>query len=181
MRPSRIPISAKRSPWPRSLARRIAISNACAISDRKLEYCRGYFEYIWSKARVCINLAGRPLPTDSGAWESNPAFLTRPGDAGDLPMISTLRPKNRLPKPAVRDHSYGRSGASGAPKESAMPSPLGAARVSASLPVIDISGLSSNRAIERQKVGAQLRAACLDKGFFYISNHGVPESLIDDV
>ncbi len=62
-----------------------------------------------------------------------------------------------------------------------MPSPLGAARVSASLPVIDISGLSSNRAIERQKVGAQLRAACLDKGFFYISNHGVPESLIDDV
>jgi len=53
--------------------------------------------------------------------------------------------------------------------------------VSASLPVIDISGLSSNRAIERQKVGAQLRAACLDKGFFYISNHGVPESLIDDV
>src|ERR1700722_18363252 len=63
-----------------------------------------------------------------------------------------------------------------------MPSALEAARVSvASLPVIDVSGLSSKNAAERQAVSAQLRAACLDKGFFYISNHGVSEALIDDV
>ena len=63
-----------------------------------------------------------------------------------------------------------------------MPSALEAARVStASLPVIDVSGLSSKNAAERQAAGAQLRAACLDKGFFYISNHGVSETLVDDV
>ena len=63
-----------------------------------------------------------------------------------------------------------------------MPSALEAARVSvASLPVIDVSGLSSKNAAERQAVGAQLRAACLDKGFFYIRNHGVAETLVDDV
>ena len=63
-----------------------------------------------------------------------------------------------------------------------MPSALEAARVSvASLPVIDVSGLSSKNAAERQAVGAQLRAACLDKGFFYIRNHGIAETLVDDV
>ncbi len=63
-----------------------------------------------------------------------------------------------------------------------MPSALEAARVSAaSLPVIDISGLTSSHAADRQEVGAQLRAACVDKGFFYISNHGVSETLVDDV
>jgi isopenicillin N synthase-like dioxygenase len=30
-------------------------------------------------------------------------------------------------------------------------------------------------------VGAQLRAACLDNGFFYIKNHGVSETLVEDV
>ncbi|MGB7097208.1 MAG: 2-oxoglutarate and iron-dependent oxygenase domain-containing protein [Xanthobacteraceae bacterium] len=63
-----------------------------------------------------------------------------------------------------------------------MPSALEAVRVSAaSLPVIDISGLTSSHAADRQEVGAQLRAACVDKGFFYISNHGVSETLVDDV
>jgi len=63
-----------------------------------------------------------------------------------------------------------------------MPSALEAARVSAaSLPVIDISGLSSGSLADRQAVGAQLHAACVDKGFFYICNHGVSESLIGDV
>jgi isopenicillin N synthase-like dioxygenase len=63
-----------------------------------------------------------------------------------------------------------------------MPSALEAARVSAaSLPIIDISGLSSKNAADRQAVGAQLRAACLDKGFFYIKNHGVSDPLIDEV
>ena len=63
-----------------------------------------------------------------------------------------------------------------------MANALEAARVSpASLPVIDISGLSSASAADRRAVGAQLRAACLDKGFFYIKNHGVPEGLVDSV
>jgi isopenicillin N synthase-like dioxygenase len=63
-----------------------------------------------------------------------------------------------------------------------MRSALEAARVSAaSLPVIDISDLSSGSLADRQAVGAALRAACLDKGFFYIKNHGVSESLVDDV
>lgn len=63
-----------------------------------------------------------------------------------------------------------------------MASALEAARVSAaSLPIIDISGLSSNKAADRQAVGRELRAACTDKGFFYIKNHGVSESLIGDV
>lgn len=51
----------------------------------------------------------------------------------------------------------------------------------ASLPVIDISGLSSNRLSDRQAVGARLRAACLKNGFFYISHHGVAEQSVADV
>ena len=59
---------------------------------------------------------------------------------------------------------------------------LEAARVSvATLPIIDISGLSSAAIGDRKAVGAKLRAACLDKGFFYISHHGVPEDLVRDV
>jgi isopenicillin N synthase-like dioxygenase len=50
-----------------------------------------------------------------------------------------------------------------------------------SLPVIDISGLRSSRREDRLAVARQLRAACLDKGFFYISNHGVPPMLAKDI
>lgn len=63
-----------------------------------------------------------------------------------------------------------------------MTSALEAARVSvATLPIIDISGLSSANIADRKAVGAALRAACLDKGFFYIKNHGVSEALVSDV
>jgi isopenicillin N synthase-like dioxygenase len=62
-----------------------------------------------------------------------------------------------------------------------MTATLEAVKVSAaSLPIIDISGLSSANPADRKAVGAKLRAACLDKGFFYISNHGVSENLISD-
>src|SRR5882757_2447000 len=66
--------------------------------------------------------------------------------------------------------------------EAGMTATLEATRVSpGSLPVIDISGLSSPKPEDRKAVGASLRAACLDKGFFYISHHGVAEDLIADV
>src|ERR1700761_2397814 len=61
-----------------------------------------------------------------------------------------------------------------------MRSALDAVHVSNSaLPVIDIGGLSSEFPSDRQAVAEQLRAACLDNGFFYIRNHGVPTALID--
>ncbi len=46
------------------------------------------------------------------------------------------------------------------------------------LPLIDVSGLSSPRRYDREGVAAQIRQASLDKGFFYIANHGVPQSLV---
>ena len=50
-----------------------------------------------------------------------------------------------------------------------------------SLPIIDVSGLSSaNRSI-RQDVASHLRGACLHSGFFYIKGHGVPQGLIEAV
>jgi isopenicillin N synthase-like dioxygenase len=51
----------------------------------------------------------------------------------------------------------------------------------AALPVIDVSGLSSESLADRQAIGQQLRAACPDNGFFYVANHGVPSGLIDAV
>ncbi|MCL6706699.1 isopenicillin N synthase family oxygenase [Pseudomonas sp. R2.Fl] len=61
-------------------------------------------------------------------------------------------------------------------------SPLGARSVgAASLPVIDISGLSSSSPEKRAAVGEALRRTCLDKGFFYCAGHGIPQGLIDAV
>jgi isopenicillin N synthase-like dioxygenase len=63
-----------------------------------------------------------------------------------------------------------------------MSAALEAIRVSPlTLPVIDIGGLWSDQAADRQAVGAKLRDACLDKGFFYIRNHGIPDALVDAV
>ena len=42
------------------------------------------------------------------------------------------------------------------------------------LPVIDITGLRAPDRAARQVVARALRAACLDKGFFYITGHGIP-------
>lgn len=60
------------------------------------------------------------------------------------------------------------------------PSPMQARTVAAaSLPVIDIGGLSSSRLADRQAVARQIRAACIDYGFFYVAGHGVPQGLMD--
>ncbi len=63
-----------------------------------------------------------------------------------------------------------------------MSTELEAAHVShAALPIIDVSGLSSASLKERMAVGVHLRAACLDNGFFYVANHGIPAGLIEAV
>ena len=48
-----------------------------------------------------------------------------------------------------------------------------------SLPIIDISGLRSGDATEIDRVAAELAAAAHEVGFFYISEHGIPEEEFD--
>lgn len=50
-----------------------------------------------------------------------------------------------------------------------------------SLPVVDVTGLSSSDPEKRRAVGQALRQTCLDKGFFYCAGHGIPAGLIDAV
>lgn len=58
---------------------------------------------------------------------------------------------------------------------------LQANRVAAtSLPVVDIGGLGAGSDAEH-RVAEAMRAACLDKGFMYIRNHGIPSDLIASV
>ena len=49
------------------------------------------------------------------------------------------------------------------------------------LPIISAQGLSSSHLLDRLRVAAALREACLDKGFFYVSDHGIPAGLIEAV
>jgi isopenicillin N synthase-like dioxygenase len=51
----------------------------------------------------------------------------------------------------------------------------------AELPIIDVAGLSSSSKLARQEVASQLRSACLNSGFFYIRDHGIPRGLIEAV
>ncbi|MFK7752968.1 MAG: isopenicillin N synthase family dioxygenase [Sedimentitalea sp.] len=51
----------------------------------------------------------------------------------------------------------------------------------AQLPVIDLSGLMSGDADEKAAVARALGDAARTSGFFYITNHGVPQSLIKDL
>ena len=49
------------------------------------------------------------------------------------------------------------------------------------IPVIDIGPLSSANVEDRRGVAAEINAACLRSGFFYIQNHGIPQGLIEAV
>jgi isopenicillin N synthase-like dioxygenase len=49
------------------------------------------------------------------------------------------------------------------------------------LPVIDASGLTSKSLVERTAVAAELGRACREIGFFYVSNHGIPEAMCNAV
>src|SRR5229473_2620601 len=57
-----------------------------------------------------------------------------------------------------------------------------AARISsAALPTIDVAALASAKLADRQAVAERSRQACLHNGFFYISNHGIPDALVAEV
>jgi isopenicillin N synthase-like dioxygenase len=50
-----------------------------------------------------------------------------------------------------------------------------------SLPVVDESGLTSSSISERNAVATEMGRACREIGFFYVSNHGIPEAMCDAV
>jgi isopenicillin N synthase-like dioxygenase len=51
----------------------------------------------------------------------------------------------------------------------------------AGLPIIDVSGLTSDDIADRRAVAAALRAACLRNGFFYAANTGVTRAETDGI
>ncbi len=50
-----------------------------------------------------------------------------------------------------------------------------------SLNIVDLSGLQSRAPDAIGRIAKEIGAACRDVGFFYVSHHGVPQSLIDTV
>lgn len=50
-----------------------------------------------------------------------------------------------------------------------------------SVPLIDISGLRSISAADRKSVADAIDRACREIGFFYITGHGVPDSLVTEL
>ena len=52
-------------------------------------------------------------------------------------------------------------------------------KTASELPVIDIGPSFSDDTVARDRIAEEIGAACRDTGFFYISNHGVDQSLID--
>jgi isopenicillin N synthase-like dioxygenase len=49
------------------------------------------------------------------------------------------------------------------------------------VPLIDAAGLKSNNRLGRLRVAGEVRRASLDRGFFYLENHGVPDQLVEAV
>jgi isopenicillin N synthase-like dioxygenase len=49
------------------------------------------------------------------------------------------------------------------------------------LPVIDVSSLLTGGAPDTSAVADKIQAACRDRGFFYVTGHGVPADLLDQL
>jgi isopenicillin N synthase-like dioxygenase len=49
------------------------------------------------------------------------------------------------------------------------------------IPLIDLSGMHGNDPAAKARIAVALRKACTEVGFFYITNHGVPEELVGKV
>ncbi|KAJ4482477.1 hypothetical protein J3R30DRAFT_3460013 [Lentinula aciculospora] len=48
------------------------------------------------------------------------------------------------------------------------------------IPIIDISHITSNDLSVRRALAMEIRDACINVGFFYVANHGVPDTIIED-
>ncbi|KAE9384905.1 TO43-3rc [Gymnopus androsaceus JB14] len=48
------------------------------------------------------------------------------------------------------------------------------------IPIIDLKHLNSPDASLQKSLAREIRKACIDVGFFYIQNHGLPGALIED-
>ena len=51
---------------------------------------------------------------------------------------------------------------------------------SGGIPVIDIGGVQNGDRAATERVARELRAACMDVGFFFLNHHGVPQGVVDD-
>src|SRR5216683_631549 len=49
----------------------------------------------------------------------------------------------------------------------------------AKLPIIDFEPFLEGSASGKREVAQGLKSACVDVGFFYLANHGVPQPIID--
>jgi isopenicillin N synthase-like dioxygenase len=50
-----------------------------------------------------------------------------------------------------------------------------------SIPVIDFGGMLNDDVTAKAEMAAKLRDACVNVGFFYLANHGIPKGLVDAV
>ena len=52
-------------------------------------------------------------------------------------------------------------------------------KAATAIPIIDLSGGASGSTADRARIAAQIRAACCEIGFFYVTNHGIDAGLLD--